>query len=413
MMARMKNSLSFLGLVLLLPGCVSQALLASQHSEVKDLLGRAQTLSQCSPKDRALAEANLAFAELEMKEADARRAAQHMQIAIDHARIVANCAPVVVAPPPVKPKPEPEPQLPIVVKPGDIDHDGVVDTEDQCPRDMEDLDGFKDSDGCPDLDDDTDGVVDTADLCPREAEDKDGYNDADGCPETDNDGDLIPDNQDRCPNESGDAAHNGCPVYDRDSDGIKDDKDACVDQPEVINAYLDEDGCPDVKPTNVEITADQIVIKQRINFATGKATILSSSFPVLDDVAQVLRDYPNIKIEIGGHTDNVGDDALNQRLSKARADSVFEYLVEHGIAAARMTTMGYGEVRPIDTNRTDEGRQNNRRVEFTILSGGPAGVAPGSMIVPNAPTGIVPPPGMTPAPVITPAPPPPPPSPWN
>lgn len=357
-----------LGLALLLPACVSPALLSSNHSAVKDTLAKAATLSQCAPRDRAIAEANLAFAELEMQEANSPRAAEHLTVALEHAQVAAACAPIPVGP---APRPEPEVITPIVVKPGDSDHDGVVDSDDQCPQDMEDLDGFKDGDGCPDLDNDNDGVPDTVDACPVQPEDRDGYNDGDGCPELDNDGDGIADTQDQCPNERGTPERNGCPVYDRDSDGINDDKDLCADQPETLNAYMDEDGCPDVKPTRVEVTANQIVIKQRINFATGKTTILADSFAVLDDVAQVMKDYPNITIEIAGHTDNVGDDNANQRLSKARADAVFEYLVRRGIAASRMQTVGYGETRPIDTNRTDEGRQNNRRVEFNILSGGP------------------------------------------
>lgn len=365
---------SILGLVLLLPGCVSSAALSSNHSATKEALAAAASLTQCAPRERAIAEANLAFAELEMQQANLRRAGQHMDISLENARIAAACPAVPVGPPePVYVEPPPGP---IVVVPGDSDKDGVVDTDDQCPRDMEDLDGFKDGDGCPDLDDDNDGVVDTLDACPRDPEDRDGYNDADGCPELDNDLDGIADSADQCPNERGLPERNGCPVYDRDGDGVTDDKDACVDQPESVNQYLDEDGCPDTKPTRVEITANQIVIKQRINFATGKATILSDSFGVLDDVTQVLKDYPSVRIEIAGHTDNVGDDALNQRLSKARADAVFEYLVQRGISPSRMMTMGYGETRPIDTNRTDEGRQNNRRVEFNILSGGPGAVVP-------------------------------------
>lgn len=370
-----------IGLALLLPACVSPALITSNHTAVKETLAKAATLSQCAPRDRAIAEANLAFAELEMQQANGPRAEDHLLIALEHAKIAAACGAIPVAPPP---KPEPEVVTPIVVKPGDTDHDGVVDTDDQCPNEMEDLDGYKDGDGCPELDNDNDGVQDTVDACPVQPEDRDGYNDGDGCPELDNDGDGILDAQDQCPNERGLPDRNGCPVYDRDNDGLTDDKDRCPDQPETPNAYMDEDGCPDTKPTRVEVTANQIVIKQRINFATGKTTILADSFAVLDDVAQVLKDYPNVTIEIAGHTDNVGDDNANQRLSKARADAVFEYLVRRGIAATRMQTMGYGETRPIDTNRTDEGRQNNRRVEFNILSGGPT-PSPVPLNLPAAP----------------------------
>jgi outer membrane protein OmpA-like peptidoglycan-associated protein len=367
--------MSRLLLFLALSGCVAPSAVMATRDQVKAELARAAQVTRCSPRDLALAEANLAFAEIEMEQASSLRAEQHLQLALKHAQIAAQCAPVPTQP---QPTPTPAPQA-VVVKAGDTDKDGVPDTDDQCINNMEDLDGFKDADGCPDLDNDGDGIPDTSDLCPLQAEDKDGYNDADGCPETDNDGDGIADTQDTCPNEAGTPERQGCPVYDRDNDGVADNKDLCPDAPETVNAYLDEDGCPDNKPSRVEVTGTQIVIKQRINFATGKATILPDSFPVLDDVAQVLKDYPNLRIEIGGHTDNVGDDAVNQRLSKARADAVFEYLLSKGIPASRMQTMGYGETRPIDTNRTEEGRQNNRRVEFNII-GAPA--AP-----PASPTG--------------------------
>jgi outer membrane protein OmpA-like peptidoglycan-associated protein len=325
-------------------------------------------MTSCAPKDLALADANLDFAKLEFEEGDTRRAAEHIRIARDHAKIAAACA----APAAPEPKVEAPARItpPVVVTPTvtDRDGDGVKDDEDVCPADPEDLDGFKDADGCPDVDDDMDGVPDTLDRCPREAEDRDNVEDADGCVDPDNDHDGVLDAADACPNEPG-APPNGCPSRDRDADGVGDATDTCPDQPETRNGYLDEDGCPDTKPQRVEVTADQIVIKQRINFASGKATILPDSYPVLDDVAQAMKDYPNIRIEIGGHTDNQGDDAANQRLSKGRADSVFEYLLSRGISAQRMLTVGYGETRPIDTNMTESGRLNNRRVEFVIVNG--------------------------------------------
>lgn len=331
-----------------LSGCISYTLLSTEHTSIQSELARARTLTFCAPEALALAEANLKFAEIEFQQGDPRRAARHLQVARENLRVANACPPV-----PIKPK--------------DSDGDGIVDTEDICVNDVEDLDGYKDSDGCPDLDNDMDSIYDSQDGCPMDAEDRDGTADSDGCPDLDNDGDGLADLQDGCPNEPGPPELRGCPVRDRDNDGISDNVDQCPDQAENKNDYLDDDGCVDVKPSRVEITADQIVIKQRINFATGKATILSDSYPVLDDVIQVLRDYPTLRVEIGGHTDNVGDDNANQRLSKARADSVFEYFITRGIEASRMTTVGYGESRPIDTNKTESGRLNNRRVEFVIL----------------------------------------------
>lgn len=359
-------------LLLLLPlvaGCASQALLASDFAALQTEIAAAHQTTNCAPKDLAIADANLEFVKIEFEQGDTRRAAEHVRIGREHAQIAAACK---SAPPPkaapVKPPPdEITTALEVDTEPvaGDRDRDGVPDAEDVCTNDPEDLDGYKDADGCPDLDDDLDGIPDSVDKCPREPEDRDNVDDADGCAELDNDRDGVPDAQDRCPNEPGDPP-TGCASRDRDADGIGDTTDSCPDQAETANGYNDADGCPDTKPQRVEVTNDQIVIKQRINFATGKFTILSDSFVVLDDVAAVMKDYPNLRVEIGGHTDNVGDDALNQRLSKGRADAVFEYLLAKGVGATRMSTVGYGETRPVDTNMTETGRLNNRRVEFLI-----------------------------------------------
>lgn len=368
---RARRTLAFAPWALLaLAGCASAGSLAEQYNDLEHDIQGIHTLSNCAPKDLALADANYEFARIEFDEGDVRRAAQHIAEARRHIEIVRQCKPVPVAPvaPVVVPAPKPEAPAKLV----DTDADGVPDKDDNCPRDPEDLDGFRDLDGCPELDNDGDGVVDTSDRCPNEAEDRDGFADADGCPELDNDNDGLADAQDQCPNEAGPVAGRGCPSHDADADGVTDDKDSCPSQPETRNDYLDDDGCPDTKPQRIEVTANQIVIKQRINFASGKATILSDSFPVLDDVAQALKDYPRLRVEIGGHTDNVGDDGVNQRLSKQRADAVYAYLVQHGIRADRLVAVGYGETRPIDTNMTDAGKLANRRVEFVILDAAPA-----------------------------------------
>ncbi|MDP2314225.1 MAG: OmpA family protein [Pseudomonadota bacterium] len=363
--------LSPLRMLLLLPlvgGCASQALLASEFASLQTEIAAAHQTTNCAPKDLAIADANLEFVKIEFEQGDTRRAGEHVRIAREHAKVAAACgAAPAPAPKPEAPTPPPittalEPDVPAVV---DRDRDGVKDAEDICPADPEDLDGFKDADGCPDLDDDADGVPDSVDKCAREAEDRDNVDDADGCPDLDNDRDGVLDTADRCPNEPGEPP-TGCASRDRDGDGVGDATDTCPDQPETMNGYNDTDGCADAKPQRVEVTNDQIVIKQRINFTTGKASILPDSFVVLDDVAAAMKDYPNLKVEIGGHTDNVGDDNLNQRLSKDRADAVFEYLLSKGVAAQRMFTVGYGETRPLDTNMTDSGRLNNRRVEFLI-----------------------------------------------
>jgi outer membrane protein OmpA-like peptidoglycan-associated protein len=369
-------------LFLLLPlaGCVPVSLLQAEHEALKREVEESHGRERCKPVELALAEANLAFAEVEFDEASLARASEHLKAGRGYAAMANTCperetprvAPAEPAPFKALPKPPAPPVVAAVVpKPADTDGDGILDVDDACPNDPEDLDGFKDADGCPDLDNDNDGVNDSLDRCPMQAEDRDGFEDGDGCPDPDNDRDGVPDTSDRCPDQAGAAVDGGCPSFDRDRDGIPDATDACPDQPETVNGYLDTDGCPDQKPSRVQVTGTAIEINQKINFATGKDVILPDSLPVLDDVAQAMRDYPKLKIEIGGHTDNAGDDAKNQMLSKARADAVFEYLLAKGIAAPRMMTVGYGETRPVDTNRTEEGRSNNRRVEFLIV-GAPA-----------------------------------------
>ena len=250
----------------------------------------------------------------------------------------------------------------------DRDGDGIIDAVDQCPADPEDLDGFKDSDGCPDTDDDNDTITDMNDKCKTIPEDLDGWEDQDGCPDPDNDNDGIADEYDKCPNEPGDRLNNGCPNFDRDKDGIADGNDKCPDNPETVNSYLDDDGCPDSPPKLVVVTHDMIEIKERIQFATGSATLLPASMPVLNDIVTVLKDAPAIKLRIEGHTDSDGNDEFNLKLSQDRAESVLAYLTSRGVDASRLVAQGFGETTPIDTNRTTTGKANNRRVEFHITA---------------------------------------------
>ena len=137
---------------------------------------------------------------------------------------------------------EPGPQL------TDQDADRIADADDECPRDPEDFDGFKDRDGCPDQDNDGDGIADPDDNCPLEAEDRDGHLDKDGCPDRDNDGDTIPDAEDRCPNRPEDVDGNedadGCPDDD-DGDGVPDADDQCNGRKEDHDGFEDGDGCPE------------------------------------------------------------------------------------------------------------------------------------------------------------------------
>ena len=128
----------------------------------------------------------------------------------------------------------------------DSDGDGILDDQDACPTEPEDMDGFEDSDGCPDPDNDQDGILDENDQCPLQPEDVDGFEDSDGCPDLDNDQDGVLDAQDKCPMQPGEPANDGCPINDTDGDGIPDDKDTCPTEPEDKDGFEDADGCPDI-----------------------------------------------------------------------------------------------------------------------------------------------------------------------
>ena len=289
----------------------------------------------------------------------------------------------------------------------DTDSDGVVDALDGCPKEPEDLDGYRDEDGCPELDNDSDGYLDYEDGCPNDAEDFDQFEDEDGCPDVDNDRDGIADSMDRCPDQpetsndymdddgcpdeapaedtDGDGYgddvdrcpydaedfdefedEDGCPDDDNDNDGIPDISDGCPNDREVFNGVEDEDGCPD--EGRVIIERDEIRILEKIYFEFGKSEIQERSFSLLDEIAVTIVEHPElIKIRVEGHTDAVGGDVSNLRLSQNRADSVVNALVSRGVERGRLDGVGFGEMRPISSNETDSGRSENRRVEFIIV----------------------------------------------
>ncbi|HLT38643.1 MAG TPA: OmpA family protein, partial [Enhygromyxa sp.] len=212
---------------------------------------------------------------------------------------------------------------------------------------------------------DGDGILDRDDQCVDVPENINGYQDTDGCPEQDRDGDGYWDDQDSCPDEAG-VDPDGCPVRDTDGDGILDDVDKCVSEPETQNGFQDEDGCPDELPDDIKRFTGSI---KGITFDTNKATIRRGSIPVLDEAVQILMQYPDVRIEIAGHTDNQGKHDHNLQLSKDRAESVKSYLVGMGVAESRIETVGHGPDKPIDSNDTKAGRANNRRIEFRVLAG--------------------------------------------
>ncbi|MBK7585457.1 MAG: OmpA family protein [Myxococcales bacterium] len=258
--------------------------------------------------------------------------------------------------------------------PSDRDKDGILDQDDACP----DTPGVRTDDpkthGCPPAaapsDRDGDGILDADDACIDVPGVKSDDPKKNGCPlPADRDGDGITDDKDACPDEKGvanaDPAKNGCPeVKDRDGDGILDPDDACPDQAGPADPNPKKNGCP-----KAQISAGQIKILEQVQFATNSAKILSESDAILNAVLKILQDHPELtQVGVEGHTDNRGGKGYNKDLSKRRAASVVKWLVEKGIDKTRLSSAGFGQERPVDSNDTAEGRQNNRRVEFHIQS---------------------------------------------
>jgi OmpA-OmpF porin, OOP family len=256
----------------------------------------------------------------------------------------------------------------------DTDGDGIYDKEDACPE----VAGLKQFNGCPDTD--GDGIVDASDACPTEfglsalngCPDKDGDGIADkddacpdasglasfkGCPDTDKDG--LADRDDKCPTVAGPKSNGGCPVLDGDKDGVADKDDDC---PSVAGPASNK-GCPEVTAEvveNIKIQAKSVYFNSgKSTFKTGDAETIAS----LEAIKQILKNYPNAKWSIEGYTDSTGSDKLNLKLSQDRANAIQKVLIENGIKAENLTAVGFGKAKPIASNKTKEGRAQNRRTE--------------------------------------------------
>ena len=256
----------------------------------------------------------------------------------------------------------------------DADGDGVADNVDRCPDTPK---GVKvDSVGCP-LDTDKDGVADYLDKCPDTPK---GFKvDAKGCP-IDSDQDGVVDERDKCPDtpKGIKVDVNGCPI-DSDQDGVPDHLDNCPDTPQGVRVNQngcpidsDQDGVPDYLDKCPEIKAETKQVFEKalhgVQFQTGKAVIKTSSYGILNEVADIMVQNPDYHLLINGHTDSQGSEASNLTLSQKRADAVKNYLGRKGVSADRITANGFGETQPIADNETAEGRALNRRVEFLVRS---------------------------------------------
>jgi outer membrane protein OmpA-like peptidoglycan-associated protein len=364
-------ALMVLVVVTLFGGCAQAPQLRGQIEGLGQVAEQAERNGavRCAPRELALAQSHLRFAEIELEQGFVSKAKKHLWLAEPNAH-----AAVFLSPPQycaergfVEAKPRPEP--------GDRDGDGYKDPEDACPDEPENFNGFKDEDGCPDdPDTDGDGLTDSVDSCVLEPEDRDQYLDEDGCPDIDNDLDTILDKDDKCPNDPEDPDgyedEDGCPDLDNDKDTVPDLKDQCPN--EIGSTTKEPLGCP-TKPALVVVTDCEVKITQQIHFEYNKATIRRESYPVLDAVVEVLQKNPDIKIEVQGHTDNRGSAAYNKKLSDRRAGSVMKYLVSHGVEAGRLTSRGYGFDRPLVPNTSPQNMALNRRVQFVRTEGTKAG----------------------------------------
>lgn len=256
--------------------------------------------------------------------------------------------------------------------PADTDKDSILDADDACPK----VWGLKKFNGCPDTD--GDGIEDKVDACP----DKAGLAAFNGCPDTDGDG--VQDKDDQCPTIKGEIAFNGCP--DSDGDGVEDRKDKCptiagviagegcpdtdgdgvydnVDRCPSKPGTIENKGCPEIKAAVVEKIKKNA---KGIFFEVNKDVIKTSSYSNLDELVTILNEFSEATVTIEGHTDSDGDDAKNLKLSQDRADAVKRYLIEHGVAASRLTAIGFGETQPVMPNNSAANKALNRRVDFKL-----------------------------------------------
>ena len=232
----------------------------------------------------------------------------------------------------------------------DTDGDGISDQDDACPL----VFGEKEFQGCPDTD--GDGIIDGIDDCIETP----GPKENNGCPWPDTDEDGLLDKDDDCPTIPGPKENNGCPYVDTDEDGLFDKDDECPNTP----GPIENKGCPVIEEEVVEVLQTAF---DNLEFRTAKDIILNDSKPSLEELATVLNERPTWKLEISGHTDNVGNEDKNMVLSKKRAESVKRFLVDQGVDETHLIIKFFGETDPIADNNTADGRQKNRRVEMKVI----------------------------------------------
>ena len=234
----------------------------------------------------------------------------------------------------------------------DQDGDGVLDKDDDCPT----VPGPVENRGCPWGDRDNDGILDKDDKCPDVA----GPAANNGCPWEDKDNDGVLDKDDKCPDVAGPKENAGCPWPDTDGDGVLDKDDRCPK----VKGTLANKGCPEVTTEVIKKLND---FSKSVLFDSSKATIKPESNDKLEGIVKVMDEYNNANFKLEGHTDSTGNVVKNLQLSKDRAAAVKDYLISKGISADRLSSEGYGVTKPIASNKTVEGRAQNRRVEIILV----------------------------------------------
>lgn len=232
----------------------------------------------------------------------------------------------------------------------DTDEDGIQDSEDECPETA----GLPEFAGCPDTD--GDGLRDLNDDCPEVPGEKENR----GCPWPDTDEDGLLDKDDGCPTIAGPKENDGCPYTDTDGDTVLDKDDACVYTP----GPPENNGCPIIEEEEQEVLNTAF---ENLEFHSGKSVIKDESFSSLTELADLLVLKTEWKLQISGHTDDVGKAESNMKLSEARAKAVATFINSRGVSMDRLVVKWFGEDSPIADNETEEGRQTNRRVEMEVV----------------------------------------------
>ena len=322
--------------LVLLSGCAATLpSIRGYESTLRERIHKAKHLGgmECAPTELARAQTAYRFALQEISDGDLARAADHLEVGLAAAQTIIDLGPTCTARGAPVRDPAADPWA-------DADGDGSADEDDQCPWELEDVDGFNDEDGCPEPDNDGDGILDADDQCPDEAEDVDAFQDEDGCPEIDNDGDGFPDDADGCPND-----------------------------PETLNQVDDFDGCPDFAPVHTALDGDRLRFVKKLAFAEGTPILVGTAHEPLKEVGQLMSFNRSWRIRIEAHTDNRGEQQKLMALSAQQAKAVYDYLLTTGVEPERMAFEGIGPANPLTTNRTASGREKNRRIEIVIVQG--------------------------------------------